>query len=122
MSSEPVPQSELDDAHHAIVAGFALALEQPGQLLGNWLTVEYYGLPMDYWDRYADRIAAVDAAAVQAAAKKFVDLEHMQWVAVGDGNRFRKCSRSMVLSASLMLRAGLKNSLHSLANQTCALV
>ena len=90
MSSEPVPQSELDDAHHAIVAGFALALEQPGQLLADWLTVQYYGLPMDYWDRYADRIAAVDAAAVQAAAKKFVDLEHMQWVSVGDRKQIQE--------------------------------
>jgi zinc protease len=90
MSSEPVPQSELDDARHAIVAGFALALEQPGQQLGNWLTVQYYGLPMDYWDRYAERIAAVDTAAIQAAAKKFVDLEHMQWVSVGDRKQIQE--------------------------------
>jgi hypothetical protein len=26
----------------------------------------------------------LDAAGVQAAAKKFVDLNHMQWVCVGD--------------------------------------
>ena len=29
-------------------------------------------------------IAAIDAAGVQAAARRFVDLNHMQWVAVGD--------------------------------------
>ena len=84
IGSEPVPASELDDAHHAIIAGFALSLEQPAQLLNDWLTVQYYGLPIDYWDKYSDRIAAVDAASVQAAAKKFVDLDHMQWVCVGD--------------------------------------
>ena len=90
MSSDPVPQSELDDARHAIVAGFALALEQPARLLDNWMTVQYYGLPADYWDHFPDRITAVDAAAVQAAARRFVDLAHMQWIAVGDRGQIQE--------------------------------
>ena len=90
MSGDPVPQSELDDARHAIVAGFALALEQPARLLDNWMTVQYYGLPVDYWDHYPDRIAAVDAAAVQAAARQFVDLAHMQWITVGDRRQIQE--------------------------------
>ena len=84
INNEPVAQSELDDAHRAIIANFALSLEQPTQILNAWLTVAHYGLPMDYWDKYPDRIGAIDAAGVQAAAKKFVDLDHMQWIAVGD--------------------------------------
>jgi zinc protease len=90
MSSDPVPQSELDDARHSIVANFALSLEQPGRVLDNWLTVQYYGLPSDYWDRYADHIAAVDAAAVQTAASKFVDGQHMQWICVGDRTQIQE--------------------------------
>jgi zinc protease len=84
INNEPVPQSELDDARRAIVANFALSLEQPAQLLGNWLTSVHFGLPSDYWEKYPDRVASVDAAGVQAAAKRFVDLDHMQWVCVGD--------------------------------------
>lgn len=84
INDETVPQSELEDAHRAIAAGFALSLEQPAQVLNDWLIVQHFGLPVDYWDKYPDRIASVDAAAVQAAAKKFVDLDHMQWVCVGD--------------------------------------
>lgn len=90
MSSEPVPQSELDDARHAIVASFALSLEQPARLLDNWMTVQYYGLPADYWDQYADHIAAVDPAGVEAAARRFVDLTHMQWVCVGDRRQIQE--------------------------------
>ena len=90
MSSDLVPQSELDDARHAIVASFALALEQPARLLDNWMTVQYYDLSADYWDHYADRIAAVDAAAVQAAARRFVDLAHMQWITVGDRRQIQE--------------------------------
>lgn len=90
MSSDLVPQGELDDARHSIVASFALALEQPARLLDNWMTVQYYDLPADYWDHYADRISAVDAAAVQAAARRFVDLPHMQWIAVGDRGQIQE--------------------------------
>jgi zinc protease len=90
INNEPVPQSELDDARRAIVAGFALSLEQPAQQLNNWLTSAHFGLPSDYWEKYPDRVAAVDAASVQAAAKKFVDLDHMQWVAVGDRKQIQE--------------------------------
>jgi zinc protease len=90
ISSEAVPQSELEDARHAIVASFALSLEQPARLLDNWMTVQYYGLPADYWDQYPDRIAAVDAAAVQTAARKFVDLAHIQWICVGDRRQIQE--------------------------------
>jgi zinc protease len=84
LNNEPVAQGELDEAHRAIIASFALSLEQPAQILDSWLTVQHFGLPTDYWDKYPDHIAAVDAASVQAMAKRFVDLNHMQWVAVGD--------------------------------------
>lgn len=84
INNELVPQSEMDDAHRAIIANFALSLEQPSQILNDWLTVQYYGLLADYWDKYPDHIGGIDAAAVQASAKKFVDLDHLQWICVGD--------------------------------------
>ena len=84
INNELVPQSEMDDAHRAIIANFALSLEQPSQILNDWLTMQYYGLPMDYWDKYPDHIGGIDATAVQASAKKFVDLDHLQWICVGD--------------------------------------
>jgi zinc protease len=84
IGAELVPDSELDDARRAIVANFALSLESPAQVLNGWMIVQYYGLPADYWETYPDHIQAVTAAQVQAAAKKYVDLSKMQWVAVGD--------------------------------------
>jgi zinc protease len=84
IGAEPVPAEELDETQRSIIASFALSLEQPATVLNSWLTVQYYGLPQDYWDKYADHISAIDAKAVQAAAKKYIDLAHMQWVAVGD--------------------------------------
>ena len=81
---ELVPEKELDDARRAMVASFALSLEQPSTVLGNWLIVEYYRLSKDYWDRYPEKVAGVDDEVVQDMANKYVDLDHMQIVAVGD--------------------------------------
>jgi len=87
MRETPVPADELADAKHAIVAGFALSLESPPQMLSyytdNWL----YGLPADYWDTYPARISAVTAADVQAVARKYWDPSRLQIVAVGDATK-----------------------------------
>ncbi len=87
---ELVPEKELDDARRAMVASFALSLEQPSTVLGNWLIVEYYRFPEDYWDRYPEHVAGVDDKVVQDIANKYVDLDHMQIVAVGDELKIKK--------------------------------
>jgi predicted Zn-dependent peptidase len=40
-------------------------------------------------DTYTDSIGKVDAAAVQQAAKKYIDIPHLQIVAVGDANEVK---------------------------------
>ncbi|HWZ42008.1 MAG TPA: pitrilysin family protein [Candidatus Saccharimonadales bacterium] len=90
LRDERVPQGEMEEASRSIVSSFALSLESPANLLNSWLTVKYYGLPNDYWDTYADRIAAVNAETVQRVARKFVDLEHLQIVVVGDAKQVRE--------------------------------
>ncbi|HEV2175769.1 MAG TPA: pitrilysin family protein [Terriglobia bacterium] len=87
--NQQVPETELDEARHAIVASFALSLERPQQLLTDWLLVQDYGLPQNYWDRYPVEVAQVSPAAVQEAAKKYVDLDHLQVVCVGDAKQIK---------------------------------
>ncbi|HET9365030.1 MAG TPA: pitrilysin family protein [Candidatus Angelobacter sp.] len=87
---EKVPQTELDDAKRSIVSSFALSLENPAGIINNWLAVKYYGLPDDYWDHYSDEIAKVNADIVQRMAKKYIDLDHLQIVVVGDAKQVRE--------------------------------
>ena len=72
-----------------VVAGFALSLESPTQLLNYAITRRLYGFPADYWDTYPAKIMAVTADEVQRVARKYVDLEHMQIVAVGDASKIK---------------------------------
>ena len=81
---EPVPIDEFRDAQRSLTASFALSLEDPAALLNLYIVRQLYKFPVDYWDRYTDRIAAVTPAQVQAVARKYLDPKRLQIVAVGD--------------------------------------
>jgi predicted Zn-dependent peptidase len=86
---EKVPAAELDEAKRAVVAGFALSLEQPSQLLQYAVTRKFYGFPADYWDTYPASISAVTADDVARVAQKYLNPAAMQIVAVGDGSKIK---------------------------------
>jgi zinc protease len=90
MRDELVPADELDNAKRAIIGSFALSLEQPSTLLQNIITQKLYNLPADYWDTYPQKVSAITAEDVQMAAKKYIDLGHLQVVAVGDAEKARE--------------------------------
>jgi zinc protease len=84
MRDEAVPEKEFQDKKRGVVAATALQLESPSAVLNNYTTSRLYKLPADYWDRLPERINAVTQAAVQAAAKKYLDPARLQIVVVGD--------------------------------------
>jgi predicted Zn-dependent peptidase len=89
LRDEKVPQAELEEAK-GYVSSFALSLETPSRIAERWMAVKYYGLPADYYDQYSDQLAKVDADAVQRVARKYVDLDHLQIVVVGDAKQVRE--------------------------------
>ena len=90
LRDERVPQAELEEAKGSIISSFALSLENPDRIAESWMAVKYYGLPADYYDKYSDQIAKVDADAVQRVARKYIDLDHLQVVVVGDAKQVRE--------------------------------
>jgi predicted Zn-dependent peptidase len=86
---ERVPDTELADTKRAITARFALSLEQPTGVLAFAMVRKLYGFPPDYWDNYPAKVMAVTAADVQRVARKYLDPETMQLVAVGDAGKIK---------------------------------
>lgn len=86
---EKVPDWELDEARRSVVANFALSLENPNQLLNYAITRKLYGFPDDYWDTYPAKVLAVTAADVQRMARKYLNPDALQIVAVGDAAQIR---------------------------------
>ena len=90
LRDEKVPATEFENAKRAIIGGFALELESPQRVLQNIITQRLYSLPADYWDNFPQKISAVTVDDVQRVAKKYLDLEHQQVVAVGDAKQIEE--------------------------------
>ncbi len=58
-------------------------------MLQNIITQKLYGLPAEYWETYPQKVAAVTVDDIQRVALKYIDLEHLQIVAVGDASKAR---------------------------------
>jgi zinc protease len=82
-----VPAEELERAKRAIVASFALQLENQSYVLRQALLLREYGLPLDYWDKYPANVMAVTAVEVQRVAKQYLPVDNLQLIAVGDAGK-----------------------------------
>jgi predicted Zn-dependent peptidase len=88
--NEKVSAAELDNAKRAIIGNFALALENPQGRLQNIITQKVYNLPANYWDMYPQKVEALTVDDIQRVAQKYIDVNHLQIVAVGDASKTRE--------------------------------
>lgn len=75
-------EDELKAAMANIVGGFALNLDSSRKLLGQVATIGFYGLPLDWLDKYQERMSKVTVADVKAAFARHVDIERLSTVLV----------------------------------------
>lgn len=84
-----VGEAELEENKRSVVASFALSLEQPAQVLDFTITRKIYNLPDNYWDTYPARVMAVTPQDVRQVARRYLNPESMQLVAVGDARKIK---------------------------------
>ncbi|MDP3773307.1 MAG: insulinase family protein [Gemmatimonadales bacterium] len=83
--TETPPDSEITGAKNYLVGRFPLSIETPEEIAGAVASARLLGLPDDYVIRYRERLAAVTAAQIQAAARRHLTTDRMVIVVVGDG-------------------------------------
>jgi zinc protease len=64
-----------------------------------------YGLPDDYYDKYAGRVRALQISDIQAIAKRIVRPDHLIWVVVGDRAKIEAGVRELNLGELKFLDA-----------------
>ena len=84
MRSLPVGEDELADARNYLSGVFSLGLATQDGLAGQLSNVYLNQLPEDYLETYRQRIRALTAEDVLAAARKYFDSPNAQIVIVGD--------------------------------------
>ena len=76
-------EKELDAAISNITGGFALRIDSNAKLAEYLAMISFYKLPLDYLDRFVERIREVNAAAIRAALTRHLDPQRMVTVVVG---------------------------------------
>lgn len=75
---------ELKASQRNITGGFALRIDSNRKLLRYLTTIGFYDLPLDYLDRFNDRIDAVSLRSLREALQARIDPDRLLTVIVGD--------------------------------------
>ncbi len=76
-------QAELIAAKRNITGGFPLRIDSNRKVVEFIAMIGFYGLPLDYLDRFNERVEAVTVEQVREAFQRRVDPERMVTVVVG---------------------------------------
>ncbi len=80
---QPVGLAELANTRAHLAGAFPMRFETNTQIADELSDAALFGLPADDFARYRERIRAVDAAAVQAIARRWVPTDAWHLVVVG---------------------------------------
>src|SRR5262249_36246228 len=80
----PVSKEELETSTNQAVEIFPRFFATAGQIAGTFAQDEYTKRPVDYWDKYRDRVKAVTADDVLRVAKQYLQPDKMVILVVGN--------------------------------------
>jgi zinc protease len=82
-SARPPTDPEVELARSSILNSFVFNSDSAAEVLGQQMTYEYYGQPLDWLERYRAAIEKVTTAEVAAVSKKYLLPENFSIVVVG---------------------------------------
>lgn len=89
LRTEGVSEEEVANARDYLVGVLPLQMQTTGQLAGALADLVTYGLPLDYYDHYRARMAAVSADDVRRAARAHLRPDQYAIIVVGDTSAVR---------------------------------
>ena len=81
--SEPVTSEELADSQANYIGRLPLSLESNAGVAGALLSLERYGLGLDYYQRFADLVAAVTPQDILQAARHYLHPDRLAIATAG---------------------------------------
>jgi predicted Zn-dependent peptidase len=89
LRDEPVPEHELELQRQYNVGNYLLSLENAARTATRVQDIELYGLPADFYKRYAKRMASVTAAQVMELSRIHLSTENTAIIVVGEAKQIR---------------------------------
>ena len=84
IANEPVPGPEYQAAVNNIVASFPASVQSVQELANRLQTLLIYGMPLDYYNTYRERLGAVTPTELNAIARQRLTPNGVTMVVVGD--------------------------------------
>jgi len=85
-----ITEEELEEAKANLSGSFGRSLENPSTIASFAINIARYGLPEDYYSTYLQRLNALTVEDINAAAKKYIQPDHMHITIVGNGKEFKE--------------------------------
>ncbi|MFN2239652.1 MAG: M16 family metallopeptidase [Thermoanaerobaculia bacterium] len=82
--AEQITPQELELARESILNSFVFMLDSDEKVLNQRMTLEFYGYPVDFLERYQAGVRTVDVQAIQRVAQKFVRPDELALLVVGN--------------------------------------
>lgn len=92
--AEPVPAAEFTGAVNNLVASFPTSVQTVQALQGRLQNLILWGLPLDYYATYRERLAALTPAEVQQAVQRKLSAEDVIVVVAGDLSKIEQPLRA----------------------------
>ncbi|WP_321472406.1 pitrilysin family protein [uncultured Paludibaculum sp.] len=87
---DPASPAEFDEAKSFLMGSFAVGIESAAAVASRVLTTAVYGLPEDYYPKYRQRLQALTREQMSSALQKFLEVDKLTIVAVGNAKEFSK--------------------------------
>ena len=97
--NDDIPQPEWDAAVNNLVASFPNSVQTVQAIADRVQRLLLYGLPMDYYASYRERLAQVTPRQAQQVARRVFALDNPTLVAVGDLSQIEAPIRALNLGA-----------------------
>jgi zinc protease len=94
-------QDELNAAVKNITGGFPLRIASNGKIVQYLALIGFYDLPLDYLDRFNERVSAVTAEQIRDAFRRRVHPDRLAVVMVGGGSGGKSDAGATAAQASV---------------------
>jgi zinc protease len=95
---EPVSEAEIGDARAYLAGTFPLALQTTSGVASRLAEIAAYGLPLDYFRDYRERLLAIDRDAALNAARDRLHPDSAAVVIVGDASKIQSSIEALGLA------------------------
>jgi len=105
LDGKPPTQEELAKVQANETLSLPGSRETMNEVSNSIGTLVEYGLPDDYYEKYAGRVRALQVSDIEAAAKRVVQPDHLVWIVVGDRSKIEAGVRELKLGEVKFLNA-----------------